>query len=195
MAENSQVGFVLAEKLGWSKSDITKCTLLGPAGIAVGSMLASKIGTKIGIKKLLMLSNLVALIANLVKVIEHSATIYLGRIIFSICAGAANFCIGKAISETVPSQFGQRYGILVNSGIQLGVLICQSFGVLLPNLNREDPANIEALRNDMNWRLIWLIPVVLELVSLAFIPIFYKHLSLKKLIQNEKKFELAKSEV
>jgi MFS family permease len=129
-----------------------------------------------------LISNAVGLIANLVKVIERSTTIYLGRLIFSICAGAANFCIGKAISETVPSQFGQRYGILVNSGIQFGVLISQTFGVLLPNLNRADPANLEALRNDKNWRIIWLLPVVFELVSLAFIPVFYRHLSLKKLI-------------
>jgi MFS family permease len=145
-------------------------------------MIASKIGPKTGIKKVLLVSNAVALIANLVKVIQTSTTIYLGRLVFSICAGAANFCIGKAISETVPSQFGQRYGILVNSGIQLGVLISTSLGVFLPNLNREDPANLEALRNDKNWRLIWLVPVIFELVSLAFIHVFYKYLSLKKLI-------------
>lgn len=195
MAENCQVGYILAEKLGWNNSDITKCTLLGPAGIAVGSMIASKLGPKIGIKKLLLLSNGIALVANLVKVIETSATIFLGRIVFSICAGAANFCIGKAISETVPCQYGQRYGILVNSGIQFGVLASQSFGIFLPNLNRQDPNNLEALRNDQNWRLIWLVPVIFELVSLTFIPVFYKHLSLKKLIYNDTKYDLAKSEI
>jgi hypothetical protein len=40
MCENGQVGYVLMEKLGWSKRDYTICTLLGPAGIAVGSMVA-----------------------------------------------------------------------------------------------------------------------------------------------------------
>jgi hypothetical protein len=70
----------------------------------------------------------------------------------------------------------------VNSGIQFGVLASNTFGVLLPNLNRANPANLEGLRNDKNWRIVWLLPVVFELVSLAFIPVFYKHLSLKKLI-------------
>lgn len=40
-----------------------------------------------------------------------------------------------------------------------------------------------------------MVPIALEVVSLLFIPIFYKHLSLKKLIQNEKKLELARSEL
>lgn len=195
MAENGQVGYILAEKLRWQPSDITKCTLLGPAGIAVGSMIASKIGPKFGIKKLLLAANGLAILSNLVKVIETSTTIYMGRIMFSICTGATSFCIGKAISETVPVKFGQRYGILVNSGIQFGVLLNQACGIFLPKLNSQDPDNKEALRNDKNWRVIWLLPVVFEIISLVLIPIFYKHLSLKKLIQNDRKFDLAKQEL
>ena len=111
------MGYILAEKLGWSKSDNTNCTLLGPIGIAAGSILASYISPKVGIYKMLLAANGIAVFSNLIKVIETSMTIYIGRLLFSMCAGASNFCMSKSISETVPTKYEQRYGIFLNSGI------------------------------------------------------------------------------
>jgi hypothetical protein len=65
-------------------------------------------------------------------------------------------------------------------------------GVFLPRFNSEDS---KALKNDANWRLVWLFPIVLEALSLILIPIFYKHLSLKALIQNDGLRDLAVSEL
>jgi hypothetical protein len=67
--------------------------------------------------------------------------------------------------------------------------------MFLPRLDTSDPGNIEALKNDQIWRIIWLVPIIFESVTLMFIPTYYKHLSLKKLIHNERKLELAKSEI
>jgi cyanate permease len=67
-------------------------------------MMASKLGPRFGIKRLLLTANGFAIIANLIKIIEKSTTIFLGRVMFAICAGASNFCIGKAINETVPTE-------------------------------------------------------------------------------------------
>lgn len=47
------------------------------------------------------------------------------------------------------------------------------------------------MKTDNFWRIIWLIPIVMELIALMIIPIFYKHLSLKDLIQNDNQAELA----
>ena len=66
---------------------------------------------------MLIAANVIAVLANLIKVIETSITIYIGRLLFSICAGASNFCMSKSISETVPTKYEQRYGIFLNSGI------------------------------------------------------------------------------
>jgi hypothetical protein len=51
------------------------------------------------------------------------------------------------------------------------------------------------MKTDKIWRIIWLIPIVMELFALIMIPMFYKHLSLKDLIQNESQAELAMSEL
>jgi hypothetical protein len=51
--------------------------------------------------------------------------------------------------------------------------------VFLPRFNSEDTAS---LKEDTIWRLIWLFPIVLELLTLVLVPMFYKHLSLKTLI-------------
>ena len=64
------------------------------------------------------------------------------------------------------------------------------FGVFLPRFDQT-----EMLKNDQNWRVIWLFPVVLEVISLVLIPVFYKHLSLKALIQNDSLRDLAVSEL
>ena len=95
----------MKEKLKWSKSDNTNCTLLGPIGIAAGSILASYLGPKVGIYKMLLAANGIAIFSNLIKVIETSTTIFIGRILFSMCAGASNFCMSKSISETVPTKY------------------------------------------------------------------------------------------
>ena len=100
--ENGLVGYVLKEKLGWSDQDYTNCTLLGPLGIAIGSLMASYLGPRIGIYKLLLAANGIAVFSNLIKVIETSLTVFIDRLLFSICTGAQNFCMSKAISETVP---------------------------------------------------------------------------------------------
>jgi hypothetical protein len=51
------------------------------------------------------------------------------------------------------------------------------------------------MKADQVWRVIWLIPIVLEVLALIFIPIFYKHLSLKDLIQNGNNSDVALSEL
>ena len=69
LSENGQIGYILAEKLGWEKTDITKCTLLGPVGIALGSVMGGVIGPKVGIFRLLIAANGIAVFSNLIKVI------------------------------------------------------------------------------------------------------------------------------
>jgi hypothetical protein len=78
----------------------------------------------------------------------------------------------------------------MNSGIQVGAFMTSLFGVFLPRF--DEP---EMLKNDQNWRIIWLFPVVLEIISLICIPVFFKHLSLKALIQNDSLRDLAVSEL
>jgi hypothetical protein len=65
----------------------------------------------------------------------------------------------------------------LNSGLQFGILLTAIFGVFLPRL--DDAVSMKA---DQVWRIIWLIPIIMEVIALIFIPVFYKHLSLKDLI-------------
>ena len=81
---------------------------IGIAGIAAGSLLGSKMiiatsSRHIGINTLIIMLNLVAIIANLAKIILKFEAILFGRFVYGLCSGALNVCLAKVIGDTVPN--------------------------------------------------------------------------------------------
>ena len=106
LAENGQIGFILAQKLGWEQTsffnNIVLATTVASAGLAIGSQLGGVIGDRITLRNLMLLSNVLGIFANLIKIQEFTATILLGRFLIGVFGGLMNFCYGKALNETVP---------------------------------------------------------------------------------------------
>jgi len=74
--------------------------------------------------------------------------------------------------------------MLVNAGICAGIFFSGLTGLFIPLNDSSDPKNIEKLNSDQNWRIVWAIPIFMEIFSLVTIPVFFKSLSLKDAIQN-----------
>jgi MFS family permease len=74
-------------------------------GLAVGSFIGGKIGANYGIRKVLLYSNAINIfVFSPIKLIEHSVIIMIGRFLFGVACGIQNFCLSKALNDTVPSS-------------------------------------------------------------------------------------------
>mmetsp|Transcript_11875 Transcript_11875/g.20088 ORF Transcript_11875/g.20088 Transcript_11875/m.20088 type:complete len:189 (+) Transcript_11875:191-757(+) len=147
VAENGQVGFILAEKFGWEKegllSNITIVTILGPMGLATGSFLGGKVIARAGgIRRLIILTNLLAIITSLLKITLDPVSIMLGRYLYGTCCGIMNFCLSKALNDTVPFKVSQYYSVLINSGICFGIFFSNFLGLLVPIEDQDDPNSL-----------------------------------------------------
>lgn len=174
MQENGQVGFVLAEKLGWQKTGLltnaSLLTVIAPVGIAVGSSVAGKAAEKVGgIRNLLLLANSVAILANLLKLFMTLPTILIGRLVFGISTGLMNFSFNKALNDSVPASQASKYGLLVNSGICLGLFAAGVCSLIVPIEDPQDPTSLLALREDQNWRIVYSVPIAVEVVCLLLL--------------------------
>ena len=98
LAENGQTGFVFAEKLGWNKAGTglymnTLVTVAGQLGIAIGSILGSKVilmNSGNNLSRLIYQFNAISLCFNILKMILNTYTILIGRFGYGICCGVLN---------------------------------------------------------------------------------------------------------
>lgn len=142
MAECGQVGLVLDKKLGWNAfgtseesnlfNSLTISTILASVGMGVAGYFAGSLIPKYGSRKVLLVCNIIALLFNLVKLIENTAAIMVGRFMFGFTMGIACVCLSKAINDTVPSKFASQYGAFVNAGLGTGCCISNLLGFLIP---------------------------------------------------------------
>ena len=79
-----------------------------------------------------MITTFMAIIFNLLKLVESTWPILIGRLGFGICTGIQSLIMGKALSETVPSTEQQRYMVWINLSITFGMLVAQIFNMFLP---------------------------------------------------------------
>ena len=74
-------------------------------------------------KKAFLWSNLISIIFNLIKIIETTPTIMIGRFGFGMCAGIQSLYASKALYETIPSNEQQRYMVWINLSMCFGMLM------------------------------------------------------------------------
>jgi len=184
---NGQVGFVLAQKLGWEQSsffnNVVLSATLSPMGIAIGSLIGGIVADKISLRNLILVANAFGILFNFVNIQETTPTILLGRFFAGVAGGLMNFSFGKALNETVPQEHSSAYGMLVNAGICAGIFFAGVMGLIIPLEDINDPTSYEKMKNDQNWKIVWGVPILMGALSLILIPIFIKSLSLKNVIQ------------
>jgi predicted MFS family arabinose efflux permease len=75
---------------------------MAPMGLAFGSLLGGIVVNKFTLRNLMLLSNVLGILSNLVKIQESTPTVLCGRFFAGVSGGLMNFCFGKALNETVP---------------------------------------------------------------------------------------------
>ena len=99
--------------------------MIGIAGIAIGSSLGSKailMNGKNNVNRVIIFFNIMAMLANGMKMFQNYYVILIARFLFGCFCGACNIAYGKILSDTVPNSVNQIYGLLVNIGFCSGLL-------------------------------------------------------------------------
>jgi MFS family permease len=108
-------------------------TLLGIAGIGVGTILGGKLVQKYDLKMLFYVMMTLASVSSSLKLVENGPVILGGRLLSGFASGVTTFITNKVVNDTIPFEFTQVYGIITNTGFCLGLLLVSLISsVLLP---------------------------------------------------------------
>lgn len=83
---------------------MTIITVIAGLGLGVGAYIGGALLPRFGSRKLIIGSNMIALIFNIIKLTENTAAIMIARFVFGTTMGVAAVALSKAINDTVPSQ-------------------------------------------------------------------------------------------
>lgn len=72
--------------------------------MGIGGYLAGSLIPRFGSRRVLLFCNVIALFFNIMKIIENTAAIMVGRFMFGFVMGIAAVCLSKAINDNVPSK-------------------------------------------------------------------------------------------
>ena len=96
---------VFEAKFGWTKDETmlynTIISTAGIIGITVGSFIGGVL-LKFGRRRIVIISQLIAIAGALVSMIVHVSTLTIGRFLLGTGAGAMNIAFGKLINENIP---------------------------------------------------------------------------------------------
>ena len=79
---------------------------------------------------------------------------------YGFAAGHLNIIMAKSIDETVPASAKGAFGIGTNAYLRIGIMCIFFLGAILP-----DDHDIEGMKNDERWRIIFAIPLVLAVLQ------------------------------
>lgn len=151
---------------------MTIVTVLALLGLSVGSYFGGLMLPKFGSRKLILIANIVSLVFNILKLYLNTVTIMIARLVFGFCMGITCVCLSKAINDTVPAKDSAIYGAFVNAGFAIGITLSNCMGMLIPLDNGEE-GDIQKMKDDENWRLLFGVPIILEIYTiLALLYIF-----------------------
>eukprot|EP00356_Strombidium_inclinatum_P007689 CAMPEP_0170500762 /NCGR_PEP_ID=MMETSP0208-20121228/35997_1 /TAXON_ID=197538 /ORGANISM="Strombidium inclinatum, Strain S3" /LENGTH=435 /DNA_ID=CAMNT_0010778949 /DNA_START=186 /DNA_END=1490 /DNA_ORIENTATION=- len=169
-------------------TNLTILTVCGSLGLGIGSIAGGSLAASLGgIRRTMLISNVVAIISCCLKLIEWFPALVAGRLLFGICCGAQQFCMSKALNDTVPVKKIQLFSQFINGGLGIGVFISNLLGFLIPILDEEDPQSRADLIADENWRIVYGFSIVCEVFALIIIPLAFPSLSLSSLVQSGEK--------
>lgn len=142
-------------------------------GCYIGGVLLPRFGSR----NTIIGANLISIIFNIIKLIESTTALMLGRIMFGVAMGVSLVSLGKAINDTVPAQSQQIYGAFVNAGFGIGIFLSNLLGLLVPIDNGKD-GDVQKMIDDQNWRIVFGFPILLELYTVIVLLFIIKHESM-----------------
>lgn len=170
---------------------MTITTVLGSLGLSIGSAVGGKIGARFGLRRSLLVATALGILSNFVKLIDTTATVMVGRLLFGFFNGITSFCQSKAINDTVPPELMNFHGSSLGFGLALGIFLSNFLAVTLPIDESGTPEGNKMMAEDQMWRLVYGFPILLQLISFLAVLLYYTQPSIIDLLE---KWEVAISE-
>ena len=128
--------------------------------MAVGSIMGGYL-IQNGRKRMVILFNIFSIISCILSLIKNTTCICIGRVLFGICSGVFMCATPKILDETIPVHlieygYGQSTNICVNVYVMVSLLL--SLGM---------PSEVEDLKTTEFWRVIYGLPILISLVTIA----------------------------
>lgn len=78
-------------------------TVLGHLGMSLGCYIGGMVLPKFGSRKVIIGANIISIIFNIIKLIENTTALMIGRIMFGVTMGVSLVGLSRAINDTVPA--------------------------------------------------------------------------------------------
>ena len=118
----------------------------------------------------MIILNVCAVFANSLKLIKIYEVILFGRLLAGIFASSANICYSEIMNKIIPTKFIQIYAMTINSGICFGIFLSNFIAAIV--LPSED-AIASDLEEDNNWRIVFVSPIIIQVVVVILIYFLY----------------------
>jgi MFS family permease len=165
-------------------NNFTLVMILPSFGMMIGAFFGGKLLPKYGSRKVTIVANIVAVAFTVLKLVENTACIMVGRLVNGLLIGMTSVCLSHAISNTVPAKESQKYGGFVNAGFGIGIFFSNLLGLIIP-LDKGNPGDVDRMLEDQNWRIILGFPLAIQLYCIIVLIWFIKYDSINDLLQNE----------
>ena len=166
---NSLRELIQKEVFPEADSDLITLIITAPFLTAIpGSFIAGPLATKVGRRKMLIISNIVGIIAVLITLISSLFVIILGRLLLGFTLGLASVIVNLYIIETVPLEHRGRCFGFANILKTLGTLFGYIEGLQVPNTISPDSTS-------QVWRVLLGVSFIPPLISALALLIFFRH--------------------
>ena len=159
-------------KFGWNESQaLTNNTLISSSAI-VGVFFGSLVGGKVvqyGRRRALMIFNIIAALSCALTMVLDLWYICLGRFTFGLSCGVFIIAGPKMVDETIPEKYLGIFGTATNLFLSAGITVAILMGAILP---LDD--DIQGQLSDQNWRVVYGIPFMCQLISLVMFLTLYR---------------------
>ena len=122
----------------------------------------------LGRRRTALIAHVLAILDSAICMIGNTPCLTFGRLLGGISAGILNVVFGKMITENMPERLASKFAMAHNASVCIGFIPCFLMGAFLP-----DPTDFEGNKEDELWRIIFLMPALISIVSILLITLVY----------------------
>lgn len=134
----------IAETLGWGSSVLLRSifTTLYVVGSVIGTLIGAPISARIGIRRTIVMFNMLFIFASFIGIIPSNYTFGAGRLVTGIVGGVFITVPAVFINEITPDAMTGSVGSLIQHACNFAFLVSYGLGMIVPTENLEgNPSN------------------------------------------------------
>ena len=122
----------------------------------------------LGRNRAAVIAHVLAILGSAICMVGTTPFLTLGRLVGGISAGIINVIFSKMLTENMPERLASKFAMFHNAGVCLPLTPCFLMGAFLP-----DPKDFEGNKEDELWRVIFMVPAVIGIISILLITLFF----------------------